>query len=96
MKFLHRINKKGKGGLTLAYEIITHEQGKSLRIGIAQCSTKDSYCKKIGAAIAKENFNKNPFTMVVKGSYKNIQQRIFADLPSISFYLNRIQTNHAN
>lgn len=80
MKFYH-YHPKPNGGVTIAYQIQEHENGKNLSLSIAQCSKKDNYCKQKGREKALEKWNlNNNITMVVKGSYKNINKRVEAKL----------------
>lgn len=91
MKFYHCINKSNKGGITIAYEVISHKKGKTLQFAIAQCSKKDNYCKKTGVTIASRKFKETPFSMVVKGSEKAIKQRVQHNLHALCFYFNKLQ-----
>lgn len=94
MKYYHHINKNGKGGITLGYELIEHSQGKSLAISFAQCSNKDNYCKKRGKELALKYMQESEFiSLTVKGSTKNIQKRITSYLPTLAYSLNKLQAN---
>lgn len=95
MKFFHYIPASKKGGITIAHELIEHNQGKTLILAIAQASDKDNYCRRIGRDIALDNYiNKRTFKLVVKGSKKNIQKRIETQLYSFAHSIYYMQANH--
>lgn len=97
MKFFHYIPNTRKGGVTIAHELIEHEQGKTLVIAIAQASDKDTYRRRTGRDVALDNYiNGRTFKLVVKGSKKNIQKRIDERLGTLSYAIYRMQSNHAN
>lgn len=95
MKFFHYIPASKKGGVTIAHELIEHNQGKTLVLAIAQASDKDNYCRRIGRDIALDNYiNGRTFKLVVKGSKKSIQKRIETHLYSLAYSLHYMQANH--
>ncbi len=97
MKFFHYIPQCKKGGVTIAHELIEHNQGKTLVLAVAQASDKDNYCRRVGRDIALDNYiNGRTFRIVVKGSKKNIQRRIERDLFQFAYAIYRMQSNHAN
>ena len=97
MKFFHYIPASKKGGVTVAHELIEHNQGKTLVLAVAQASDKDNYCRRVGRDIALDNYiNSRTFRIVVKGSKKNIQRRIERDLFQFAHAIYRMQSNHAN
>lgn len=97
MKFFHYIPASKKGGVTVAHELIEHNQGKTLVLAVAQASDKDNYCRRVGRDIALDNYiNGRTFRIVVKGSKKNIQRRIERDLFQFAYAIYRMQSNHAN
>lgn len=91
MKFCHYPNQTGKGGITLAYQVTSHSKGKTLSFAIAQCSKKDYYCKKTGAAIARKNLEEKPFNMVAKGSEKAIMRRMQTWATALCVDINYLQ-----
>ena len=97
MKFFHYIPFTKKGGVTIAHELIEHNQGKTLVLAIAQASDKDNYCRRTGRDIALDNYiNGRVFNLVVKGSKKNIQKRIETQLWNFAHSIYQMQSNHAN
>ena len=97
MKFYHYIPLSKKGGVTIAHELIEHNQGKTLILAIAQASDKDNYCRRTGRDIALDNYiNGRTFRIVVKGTKKNIQRRIEQQLWTFAHSIYRMQSNHAN
>jgi len=97
MKFFHYIPPSKKGGVTIAHELIEHNQGKTLIIAVAQASDKDNYCRRTGRDVALDNYiNGKVFSFVVKGSKKNIQKRIETQLWTFSHSIYKMQSNHAN
>ncbi len=97
MKFFHYIPKSKRGGVTIAHELIEHNQGKTLVLAFAQVSDKDTYCKKIGRDVALNNYVKgNTLKLVVKGSKKNIQARVEKQLAMLAFNFYWMQSSHGN
>lgn len=97
MKFFHYIPPSKKGGVTIAHELIEHNQGKTLILAVAQASDKDNYCRRIGRDVALDNYIQGKvFSIVVKGSKKNIQKRIEIYLAAFAGSIYRMQSNHAN
>ena len=97
MKFFHYIPPSKKGGVTIAHELLEHDQGKTLLISIAQASDKDNYCRRTGRDIALDNYiNGRTFRIVVKGSKKSIQRRIEQQLWNFAYSIYRMQSNHVN
>ncbi len=94
MKFYHHINITNKGGITIAYEVVETNQGKSLVFSFAQCSKKDYYCKRTGRDRALDKFiNGEVVSIVVKGSINSIKNRIQYQLPYLAANLNLLQAN---
>lgn len=86
MKFYHYIGVNNKGGCTIAYDLIEHEQGKTLTFSVGFCSYKDTYCKKKGRdAALKQWVNGNKLNIVYKGKKKELERR----LPTIATVLVR-------
>lgn len=97
MKFYHFIPKNNIGGVTLCHDLIEHNQGKTLKIAIAQASDKDHYCRRTGRDIALDNYiNGRSLSIVVKGSKKNIQKRIEEQLWNIAYSIYNMQAKHGN
>ncbi len=94
MKFYHHINPTNKGGVTIAYEIVESNKGKSLVFSFAQCSKKDYYCKRIGRDRALDKYITDEVTsIVVKGSMNSIKNRITNLLPHLAATINQLQAN---
>lgn len=97
MKFFHYIPSSRKGGVTIAHELIEHNQGKTLILAVAQASDKDNYCRRTGRDVALDNYINGHITkLVVKGSRKNIQQRIEQYLVFFAESIYYMQSNHTN
>lgn len=97
MKFFHYIPKSKRGGVTIAHELIEHNQGKTVIFSFAQVSDKDAYCKKVGRDIALNNYIKgNTIKLVVKGSKKNIQSRVEKELWALAYTIYKVQAHHVN
>lgn len=85
MKFYHHINYNNKGGCTIAYDLIEHQQGKTLTFSVGFCSHKDTYCKKKGRdAAIKQWVAGNKISMVYKNKKKALH------LESLAMVLNRL------
>lgn len=79
MKFYHYIGVNNKGGCTVAYDLVEHEQGKTLTIALGFCSHKDTYCKKKGRdAALKQWVNGNKLNVVYKGKKKELEHRMLS------------------
>ena len=97
MKFFHYIPQSKKGGVTIAHELVEHNEGKTLIFSIAQVSDRDNYCRRTGRDIALDNYIQGrTFSIVVKGSKKNIQHRLEKQLWSLAYTIYMMQSNHAN
>lgn len=87
MNFLH-LHEDEK--ITLAYKFVETNKldgtliDKSIHIGFALCSNKDSYSKKIGRDIATDRLIKQPIVIPIKGSEKRIKDKVKAFLPFLA------------
>lgn len=79
IKFHHEPGFNGKGGATLAYEIITNKNGKKLKIAIGLCSYKDPYCRKKGRDSATKQ-------LVAGNTIEIITKRKLKDIPKVIRY----------
>jgi len=94
MKFYHHQNPDNFGGITLAYDIIEHHQGKALVVSFAQCSKKDQYRKASGRSLAaKRMMEGDMFSLTIKGSKKSIKDRLSSTLKDLANTLNKLQYN---
>lgn len=85
MKFYHHINYNNKGGCTIAYDLIEHQQGKTLTFSVGFCSHKDTFCKKRGRdAAIKQWVVGNKISMVYKNKKKALR------LGSLALILNNL------
>lgn len=88
MNFLHLHEEDEK--ITLAYKFVETNKpdgtliDKSIHIGFALCSNKDSYSKKIGRDIATDRLIKQPIVIPIKGSEKRIKDKVKAFLPFLA------------
>lgn len=56
-----------KGGTTIAYDFSDTE----IKYGVAECSRRDNYCRKIGRAIAGGRLEQHPRTIQVEQMHTN-------------------------
>jgi len=77
--FIHSKDKEGNK-FTVAYSL----ENSILTIGLAICSHKDQFCKKIGRAIAGGRMIKNPLSTetYLKEDNKDLIKYILSSLPT--------------
>ena len=93
MKFIH-FHPEPKGGVTIAYEILTHENGHTLKFAIAQVSNKDCYCKQTGRDVSLNNYIQGKtFSITVKGSGKKLMHRMEIYLNYLANSIYHLQAN---
>lgn len=97
MKFMHEINRNGKGGVCIGYQVIENKGedkkllSRELRISTAFCSEKDVYCKKTGREKVTNNMNTgNYITMPIKGTLHARRNRIHTYLPLLALDLSAL------
>ena len=86
IQFRHFFERSGrsKSGATIAY--VVNEEKKTMDIGIAFCSEKDCFSRKVGRRIALAKFNNKPLTIdtinignkiLVEETLQNLVDRIY-------------------
>lgn len=76
-------NLKAKGGRTIAIEL----DGDNYKVGIAECSKRDQYCKKTGREIAASRINSSLLprqtiedVLLAKAYYKPLSRKGYQDM----------------